>query len=661
MNILKYFFCLSISIFPFSLLAQSSDPVLVRINNDMEIKKSEFEYVYKKDALYSKSGEKSIDKFIESYINLKLSVEEAKQQGLDKQEDFDREYSIYLEQSEKLYLTDSISPEALSKKMHDRLKENIEVSHIFLPFNSKDMLPKDTVKLYNEAVSIRESVNGKAESFFEDLAAKYAGKNKSTNSIPVGYVGWKTAFSTRYPFEETMYNLPSGQVSQPVRTTEGYHLIKVLDRRPDPGQINIAQIVLVYPRLNPSPHEKDSVYKLAMDIHDKILAGEDFGALCYKYSADEQTYAKGGKLGWFGVNRAIPRDLEKLLFGMENPGEITAPVETGYGYYIFKLIAKTPLLPWEMMKESLIDAIEKSDRNEILTAQKIERLAAEYPYSIEKSIYAKLEEAANSYSFSDSTYFTTIYPVSDMTVLKVRDHNYSVKDFVHYLDRNPSTDYTLSTDMLKYKFNDFILDRLVEEKRIDLPNRYPDFRYLTQEFHDGILFFNIMNENVWEKAQTDRSALEKLFKMDIDKYKWDSPRYKGLVIHATDKNTIEKVKAIIKKHKKDEDLQAILNKAFNNESGRNIIIEKGLWAQGDNPYIDRLIYKMDTPNEIVGFPEVMAEGAIIEKPETADDVIGLLTEDYQAILEKQWYNALHKKYKVEIDNEVLDKIKAEYR
>lgn len=661
MNIIKYFFYISILIFPFSLLAQSGDPVWARINNDVKITKSEFEYAYKKDASYSKNGKEGIDKFVESYINMKLSVEEAKQQGLDKQEDFGMEYSIYLEQIEKPYLTDSITPEILSKKIHERLKENIEVSHIFLQFPDRDILPKDTVELYNKAINIRESANNVSEAGFEKLAAQYAPQKISTNSMPAGYLGWETAFSTRYPFEETIYNLPSGVVSPPVRTTEGYHLIKVLSRRPDPGQINIAQIVVVYPRLNPSPHEKDSVYRLAMDIHDKILAGEDFKALCYKYSADEQTYTKGGNLGWFGVKRAIPGDFEKLLYGMENPGEITAPIETDYGYYIFKLIAKTPLFPWEMMKESLIDAIEKSDRNEILTVQKIERLAAEYPYSIEKNTYAKLEEAANSFTLSDSVYFEAIKPLSDAIVLKVRNHSYSVKDFVGYLDKNPSTSYNLSTDVLKYKFNEFVLDRLVEEKRIDLPNRYPEFRYLAQEFHDGILFFNIMDENVWKKAQTDRPALEKLFKMDFDKYKWDSPRYKGLIIHAPDKKTIKKVNALIRKHKDDKNLQMILNSTFNKGSGRNIIVEKGLWAQGDNPYIDRLMYKVDTPNEIVGFPEVMTEGAFIEKPENADDVIGLLTEDYQAILEKQWYNALRKKYKVEIDNEVLDKIKAEYR
>lgn len=657
MNIFRHIFFLFLYIISYSVFAQSNDPVLVRINGDIEITKSELEYAYKKDASYSKNDNKNLENFLRSYINFKLSVEEAKQQGLDKQKDFASEYSNYVEQLEKPYLIDSISPESLAKDIYNRLKENIKISHIFLGFSGKNILPKDTVEIYNKAVNIRKSINNKPGDSFEDFVTKYSEDSISKNSSSPGYIGWKTAFSMRYPVEKIMYNLPLNTISDPIRTTKGYHIIKVQDKRLDPGQFNIAQIVVVYPRLDPTPQEKDSVQNLAMDIYNKLLEGENFNELCYQYSADEQTYMKGGNLGWFGVNRPIPDDFEKTLFGMNTPGEITAPIEAYYGYHIFKLIAKTPLLPWEAMKDNLIDAIKNSDRNEVLTMKEIKLLAVEYPYNTVEETYTELEKVANKYTLSDTTYFNTIFPIFDNTLLKINNHSYTVRDFIHYIEKNPSSDYSLSTDVLQYKFNEFILDRLIEEKRLDLPNKYPDFRYLSQEFYEGILFFNIMNENVWQKAQTDRQALEKLFKMDFEKYKWDSPKYKGLVIHARNKDIISRVNAIIKENKDNDNLQTVLNNTFNNDSIRNVIVEKGLWAKGDNPYVDRLFYKTDTPNRIIDFPEVMIEGRLINEPENVNDVTGTVTSDYQSILEKQWYDALRKKYKVEIDDNIFDIIK----
>lgn len=657
MNILKLFFALFTIIPSISVFGQTEAPILFRINNDIVVTKSEFEYAYKKDTSKAKNNSENIDKFLESYINFKLSVEEAKQQGLDKDKEFISEYSIYLEQLEKPYLTDSITPETLSKKLYERLKENIEISQLLIRLPSGYILPKDTVNAYETVLKIRNSIDKGTNSSFEELVAKFSEDTIFKNSITPGYMGWRTAFSTRYPFEESIYNLSTNEISNPVRTNEGYHLIKVLNKRPDPGQVNISHIVLLFPNTNPTQQEKDSVYNVAQQVYNKLKAGEEFNALCFEYSDDRETANKGGNLGWFNVNRPAPSSFEKLWYDLKNPGDLTLPTETYYGYHIFKLIAKTPLFPWDMLKESLIDAIDKSDRKDVLIERQIELLSTEYPYTIQKDTYTILQNTANEYLLSDTTYFNTIYSIYDKSILKVSNNVYTVKDFIFYLEKNPNNDYKLSTDILKYKFNEFILDRIIETKRLDLPYKYPEFHYLTQEFHDGILYFNIMNENVWQKAQSDKTALEKLFRMDYPKYKWKKPKYKGYIIHARNKNIIEEVKKIIVKSVNEENLSHILVSTLNNDSTRNVIVEKGLWAEGENDYIDRLVYNIDTPREMVGYPEIITEGKLITEPENLNDTLGAVTVDYQKIIEEQWYNALRKKYTIQINEDVLESLK----
>lgn len=659
MNIIKHFSCLILILCTSYVCAQDKDDALVRINEDLIITKGEFEYAYKKDGANKKEQTESIDKFLENYINFKLTVKEARKNGFDKQKDFISEYSTYLEQVEKPYLIDSIIPDLYSKEIYERLKQNIEVSHLFLKLPATSILPKDTLNAYNKILNIRNSINNGNNSSFEELVLKYSEDSISKNSITPGYLGWKTAFSTRYPFEECMYNLPPNTISAPVRTTEGYHLIKILNKRPDPGQMNIAHIVLLYPDMRPTESDKDSIRQIASEIYDKLEAGEDFNKLSFEYSDDKETSSRGGNLGWFGVNRPIPPMFEEVWNNLTLPGQISEPIETYYGYHIFKLIDKTPLFPWERLKDGLIDAINESDRKQVLTKKQIDFLSKEYPYTINENVYSKLQDTADEYLLSDTLYFEKIHNLRDDELLNVQNNKYTVKDFIYFLEKNPHSDYLLSTDILKYKFNDFILDRLIESKRLDLPDKYPDLRYLTQEFYEGILFFNFMNEYIWQKSTSDKEALQKLYTTKYADYKWDEPRFKGYVIHTRDKKLKEEIETTIQKNKNAENLIFILNSQFNNDSVRNIIFENGLWAKGENDFVDRIIFNQstETPREIIGYPETIVEGKLIQQPENLNDILGIVTADYQGILENQWYNSLRKKYSIVIDEKLLQEIK----
>lgn len=652
MNTIKCFVTLLL-VLSCSIAYGQSDPILMKINGN-KITKSDFEYAYKK-ANNEASEDQSVDQFLESFINYKLKVEEAKSLELNKDEIFLKEYSRYLEQSQSPYITDSISPEIVARKIYDRLGQNVQMSQLFVAFPTEDILPKDTLKTYNKIVSIRESATKGDDKEFEELVIKFSDDSVSRKSSIPGYLGWKTALMLDPEVEEAMYSTELDSISQPIRTNRGYYLIKVFNRRQDLGQINLSHIFFPYPYENSNTAQKDSVRSQAQKVYEELLSGANFAQAATQYSLDQPTASRGGALGWFGVSNPLPPLFEEPLFSLKE-GDISQPLEMDYGFHIFKIVNKRYQLPWENLKEQIIKAISQDNRNEQIKELKREKLKKEFPYSLNDSAYNQLETIAGTYHIADSIFFEKIAPLNDLLLLSTGNKEYKVIDFVHFLAENPNTNFALSTDILSHKVNDFILQKLQEEQKASLDEKYPEFHHLTTEYYDGILLFDVMNQEIWTKAQNDTKALQQLFTDNPSKYQWETPRYKGYVIHAKDKSTLKKVKELIKRYPNQDTLGQILIQELNSDSIKNIYIEKGLWGKGENGFIDRTIFKTKNNREIIGYPEFVISGKLINSPETFEDVRGLLISEYQTILEKEWIESLRKKYKVEINDDVLKSI-----
>jgi peptidyl-prolyl cis-trans isomerase SurA len=635
--------------------AQSTDEALVFING-APVSVSDFDYAYRKDLKNaSRPDNWGAADFLQAYISMKLTVEEAKAQGLDKLPSFTREYSGYLNQIEEPYLIDSITPDKIARGIYNRLKKNIAVSHIRINLPSGYILPKDTLALFNKISALRELAAKADETGFAKLAAEYSEDTLSLRQPMPGYLRWKTSMMMGFPFEQAMYNTPAGETSQVFRTKDGYHFLRVHAQRDDLGQINLAHILLAYPSSEPTQQQKDSVANLAQKVYKDLLAGENFDKLCMLYSGDMRTAAHGGDMGWFGVYRQLQPAFEQMVFGMET-GDIVPPVEESYGYHIFKILNKIGLPSWEALRENILRNIDDGYWKSVMVRSKINRLSEEgYAYSLDSVAYALLKQAANAYVPTDSVFFETILPAENRVLLRTTGKDYTVGNFISFIEKAPYTYYTLSTDILSDKLNDFALYCLTEAKRRSLPARYADFRRLSEEFRDGILYFDLMDKEVWTKAQSDRDALQRLYAENPQKYKWNSPKYKGVLIHAKDKVILQQAQALAKAEKNVASIRKVLAERFNNDSVKNIIVERGLWAKGENPYVDRLVFGQKNDNEIIGYPAVGVTGKLIKAPENLDDAWGQVVADYQAILEQQWISKLRDKYKVVINREALDK------
>ena len=180
----------------------------------------------------------------------------------------------------------------------------------------------------------------------------------------------------------------------------------------------------------------------------------------------------------------------------------------------------------------------------------------------------------------------------------------------------------------------------------------PNLKYLVQEYHDGLLLYEISNRNVWDKAANDEAGLVEYFKKHKKNYKWDAPRFKGIAYHVKNQADVERVKDAVKNLPFDKWAE-VLRKTFNSDSVQ-IRVEKGIFKMGDNALVDRDVFKKDTTVKTnPKYPIDAVYGQVMKAPKEMDDVRGLVVADYQEQLEKEWVDGLRKKATIKINDDVV--------
>lgn len=285
------------------------DPILLSVGEE-QVPRSEFERVFRKNNKDTVYTEKSVRDYLELYINYKLKVKEAEALKMDTSESFKTELAGYRKQLAQPYLTDKNVSEQLIQEAYNRLKNDVRASHILIKCGN-EALPKDTVIAYNRALKIRDMIlkgadfTKVARDSSEDPSAKDNG----------GDLGYFTGMQMVYPFESAAYNNKIGQVTMPVRTRFGYHIIKTLDMRPAQGEIHVAHLMVRMPK-----DANDSIIKVAeskiKEAQAMLNSGMPWDSVVTKYSEDKASAKKGGDLPWFSTGRMVP-EFEKAAFAMQ--------------------------------------------------------------------------------------------------------------------------------------------------------------------------------------------------------------------------------------------------------------------------------------------------------------------------------------------------------
>jgi len=639
------------AIFATGLLGQKSQ-VLMTIG-DEKVSLEEFERIYRKNNNESSLNLQDPETYLELFVNFKVKVKEAEALGMDTTAKFINELEGYRKQLAKPYLIDEEAKEAMMKEAYDWSKYDIRASHILIRLPESPS-SDDTLAAYNKIMEIRSRIKS-GEAF--EVVARATSEDASVHQNG-GNLNYFTVFSMVYPFEKVAYNTPVGQLSMPFRTSYGYHILMVMDKRPARGSIKVAHVFVRTPS-GISEEEKKKAYEKIQMVHDSLQMGTNFGTLAMHHSEDRSSAVSGGEIPWFGTGRMIP-EYEDACFGLENKGDYTKPFRTFYGWHIVKLIDKKVIGSYEEMKPDLQQKIDRRDRSSARTENFISKLKSEYQFSENLEALQPIYLAVDS-SLRLGTWKAGSLKKMNSQLIKIGEKEVLTGAFASYVEEKQyhgkARDPRVWVDQLYDSFSD---DLVIDYEEARLPEKYPEFRYIYQEYHDGILLFDIMDQNVWSMALTDTTGLESFYKEHRKSYMWEE-RYEAFIVSCSQDADLAGVRKAYKKIAKGKLDQDALNARYcSNDSVPCITLTRHLVERGENEMIDSR-NGVSGPGPVIENEElstfVIIKGIRSPEPKKLDEARGQITSDYQEYLEADWLKSLKEKYPVSINYDLLKQIK----
>lgn len=624
------------------------------------VSKEEFVRVYQKNTVTKKPdmSTKALREYLDLYALFRMKVKEAELQHLDTSQNIEYELNNYRKQLAKNYLTDEQVTNQLVREAYDRMKQEVHVAHILvaMPMYATGA---DTVAQYTKIQNIYKELTKNKADFAAQAKANSDDRGSSQNGGDIGYI---TALQTIYSFENVAYNTPVGKISEPFRTQFGYHIVKVLDKRSAKGELKVAQI-LIGAQKSKGDTAVENARQKANQVVAELKKGASFESLVTKYSDDKFSKEEQGVLPVFGVGRMTPA-FEEAAFALKKPGDVSAPVQTDYGFHIIKLIEAYPLKPYDSLFASLKKKVDNDSRasvakesffNRIKQKNKFKEYSANYD-AVVKRINDIPDTGKNANTFTAADFKNMNQPIFELG-----GKQYKQNDFMQFAEKmtrgrlmgaRTAVMRDLYNMYVSNVVNDFEEHRLVEE--------HPEFKNLMTEYKDGIMLFELMDRNVWGKASKDTVGLKAFYETKKGKYLWE-PGFVGAVYRFKDENTMkEGVKLLAQKGIKEEE---VIKKLNTDKTPDAVTVQRGHFEFSKYNEVSRgEITKAKPTTEpkknddgsytVVKVNEVYNEPT----PKSLEDARGYVVAEYQDYLEKQWNDQMRKKYPVKVNEEVFTSI-----
>lgn len=693
---------LTASAFSLNIIAQSNETVIMTINGK-PVYKSEFENVYKKNnGKEINKEQKSISEYVDLFSTFKMKVFEAEANGLDTNSAFKTELAGYRKQLASPYLTDKNVNDALLVEAYERMKTEVKAQHILIRIE-EGALPKDTIEAYTRLMIIRDAILKKPISAariaeYENILKKSsAGINKSSNKkdsanyqsklnavtnlsaytntgedpfIAVakktsedpsaaengGDLGYFSSLQMVYPFENTAFKLNVGEMSMPIRTRFGYHILKVNDKRASQGEILTAHIMVSFAK-DMGEKDKANLKTKIDEIYAKLKSGSKFEEIARQFSDDKQSAEKGGQLQWFGSSR-MPIEFEKASFALQNNGDYSEPFTTKYGWHIVKRLDKKGLASFDDMKADLKQRIGKDSRTQAGKTSLIAKIKKENNFKenvmsktpflkvLDSTVYQGKWEAKKADKLGNKELFTI------GTTKKTQN------DFAKYIESHQTARAIMDNNMfLQQSYKEFVDETVINFEDAQLEAKYPEYKNLLKEYRDGILLFDLTDREVWSKAIKDTAGLRVYYSKNKTNYLWEE-RAETTTYKCLNDKIAKQVRGLLNKNKTEKEIIDIVNKS----SQLNLTSESVTYLKGENKDVDANWKKGIVSNNIIDSKEnkvvVLVINAILDKtPKTIAEAKGTITADYQTYLEKEWLSYLKNKYTVKVNEDVLKSIK----
>jgi peptidyl-prolyl cis-trans isomerase SurA len=603
--------------------------------NNKEVTTDEFIYLYKKNHQSQKEDytPEKIEEYLKLYTNFKLKVEEARKRGMDTTTAFRKEFNQYKEELRKPYLPGNNLTDSLVRMTYDRMKEEVRASHILVSV-SPDASPADTLRAFNKIVELRNKIVGGA-----DFAAVATESSEDPSAkMNHGDLGYFTAMQMVYPFETAAFTTRPGEISKPVRTRFGYHILKVYDRRPARGEVEVSHIMIRTGEDKSADQAKDLIF----EVYEKLQAGVAWDELCRQYSEDPSTKDAGGKLRPFGtgVMGNVP-DFERVAFELEKPGQISDPVQTQYGWHIIRLERKIPLASYEELAPNLKNRVARDERSQVSKQVLQMKLRKELGFKENENTKKTVLALADS-TLQLGSWKPTLANPSE-TILTLNNKSYTAGEFISFARKNQKPNSQEPGKYLEQLYTSFVDDKMLAIQEEKILARNPEFGYLLNEYYEGILLFEIMEKEVWNKASEDSVGQYKYYQQNASKYQ-AGERVKATFYSSNDRKLIDQLKPVVDGGDMKAIQEFVAKNKLKTESGYykkedKAILKQIEWAKGTHAAENSGMYYLAWIKEVLPAGQMSFEEA---RP--------VLISDYQNFLEEAWVSQLRKKYPVKLNS-----------
>jgi len=611
------------------LSAQEKEEILLRINGE-KVYSSEFIRVFQKNKdIVVDYEKKNFDDYFNLFVDFKIKLKQAYELKLDTISSYQKELAKYREILITPYLQDTSATEFLIREAYDRTVTEVDASHILIRV-AVDAIPKDTLLAYNRIVEARnEILNGVA---FEQVAKQYSEDPSVQNNG--GRLGYFSAFSMVYPFENAAFKTEIGGISKPFRTQFGFHIVKVNDRRTSLGEVQVAHI-MVKKDAEDSTYAKTKIF----DIYNKLKQGDDFAQIAKEHSDDTSSAIKGGALPKFGSGRMLP-PFDEIAFGLLNEGDFSEPFKTDFGWHILKLLKKLPVGSFEDQYSQIQEKIEKGSRSKY----------------VKKALAENLE---NNYEISESgIVLNSFYEInvqemkSDKVLLVIENDSFTSNDFYEYSLNKRNQNISES-------YEEFRVEKIINYYKSNLEFTNKEFAETFHEYKDGLLLFELLQKYIWEKSEKDSIGLKEYYNDNKNKYVWKE-RGELTIASCTALNKAKLVKQYLENGESLEEIKEKVNEG----ATIHVLFSSGILEKGSNKL--PIKYEME-----VGVSEIYNEQQnqytiirldMLLPPSNKElnETRGEVVNDYQNFLEEKWVQSLREKYEIDINKRAYKKLKAQY-
>ena len=626
-------------------------PLLV-IGNQ-EVSSSEFLYLFTKNKTVQNKEEalstEEFDQNLEMFINFKLKVAEAESRGLDKVEEFNREFEIFKQDLIKPFLIKNSLQEGELMKAYNRMKEVVKASHILLQFPA-NASKEDTIAVFRMAQKLKTEAENGAD--FNELALEHSDDPSARENK--GSLGYFTALQMVHQFEDAAYSLQIGQISDPILTDFGYHIIKLEDRKPNPGEVRVSHILV---RSQGDPVSEERAMRKVGEIYMELQKAETvWETVCQQYSEDFGTKNTGGRLPWISLGTVIP-EFERVAFALSEEGEISPPVKTPYGYHIIRLEERRGIAEYEELEPMLKSRILRDSRSTLIQSQVMAIQKSRFGFSENESLTAKVRQVFDQNSKQDAYRQLEAQQMMGEALFTIETEPYTLKEFIQFMEGDNQLVRIGNNNFFETWLDKYMEVSLNEAEEAYLEKNNDEYRMLLKEYRDGILLFSLMNEQVWQKALEDSAGQVAFYEKNLERYQWKD-RVNALIVTMGKEESVASVRRFLSDKVYRKDLQDRLENTFLLRDPLAFTMEEGLYEWENHPVLKKMDssktfneIKVDNRTYFVVLGNKVAPG-----PKQFMETRGKVIQDYQESLDQNLVQSLREKFAVRIDEKEKEKL-----